>query len=142
MAKRQIILMPFLVGLIMIVFFSFKDPDLKCNLVKNGRFHFYQNNNQYHSVIIRKDSLQTEVNLITGDSTTWKIVWISDCQFTCSFIWSSKKKSQDELDFYKKSIITFNIRNITEKYYTYDAFFSSGNLSKNFFSDTIWLQPK
>lgn len=141
MKKSKIILMTLFGVAFIIGFYSFKDAEPVCSIVKNGRFHFYQDNGQYHSIVIRKDSLQTEVNLFTGDSSFWKILWVSDCQFISRFISSSKIKSQEELDFYKKSMITFNILKITEKYYTYEALFSSGNLSKSF-NDTMWLIPK
>lgn len=123
------------------ILFSSKAIYPPCKSIKNGTFHFYQNNGQYHSVIIRKDSLQTEVNLSTGDSTFWKIVWISDCKFTSSYISGSKIKTPEELDFYKKSTLTFNIIKISEKYYTWDALFSSNGKSRTF-SDTMWLKER
>jgi hypothetical protein len=113
----------------------------ECGSVKNGRFHFYQNNGQYHSIVIRKDSLQTEVNLNTGDSTFWRIAWVSDCQFTCSYISGSKIKSKEELDFYKKSTLIINILKTSKEYYTYNAFFTSENNSRSL-SDTMWLKAK
>ena len=141
MTNRNKHLMPVFGLIISLVFLSFTDIAPECGLVKNGRFHFYQNNRQYHSIVIRKDSLQTEVNLSTGDSTFWRIAWVSDCQFTCNYISGSKIKSQEELDFYKKSTLTFNILKTTKKYYTYDALFTSNNNSQSF-SDTMWLEAK
>jgi hypothetical protein len=112
-----------------------------CESVKQGIFHFYQDNGKYHSVVIRKDSIQTEVNLTTGDSTCWKISWISDCEFKCSFISGSKIKTQQEIDFYKTSILKFNIIKTTKEYYIYDASLTVGNDAKHF-TDTMWLHPK
>jgi hypothetical protein len=141
MTKRNKYLISVLGLIISLVVLSFTGIEPECSSVKNGRFHFYQNSGQYHSIIIRKDSLQTEVNLSTGDSTFWRILWVSDCQFTCSYISGSKMKSQEELDFYKKSTLTFNILKTTKKYYTYDALFKTDNNSRSF-SDTMWLIAK
>lgn len=141
MTKRNKYLIPVLGLNLSLVVLSFTVIEPECKSVKNGRFHFYQNSGQHHSIVIRKDSLQIEVNLSTGDSTFWRILWFSDCQFTCSYISGSKIKSQEEQDFYKRSTLTFNILKTTKKYYTYDALFTSGNDSRRF-SDTMWLVAK
>lgn len=141
MTKRNKYLIPVLGLTISLVVLSFTGIKPECTSVKNGRFHFYQNSGQYHSIVIRKDSLQTEVNLSTGDSTFWRILWVSDCQFTCSYISGSKMKSQEELDFYNRSTLTFNILETTKHYYTYDALFKTDNNSRSF-SDTMWLVAK
>jgi hypothetical protein len=123
------------------ILMGFNFPDPICKSVKNGVFHFYQNDGQYHGVVIRKDSLQIEVNQNTLDTTFWRILWLSDCQFTCSFISGTKMKWKEELTFYKMSKLTFSIQKVTKQYYTFDASFTSSNNSRTF-SDTMWLEAK
>ena len=141
MINRTKHFIPILFLVVSLVFLSFKITAPPCSSVKNGKFHFYQDNGKYHAIVTRKDSLQTEVNQSTGDSSFWRIVWISDCQFTCNYISGSKIKSQEELDFYKKSTLTVSILKTTRNYYTFDALFTSDNISRSF-SDTMWLEAK
>lgn len=120
---------------------GFTKINTDCKAVKNGTFHFYKDNGRYHSIVIRKDSLQTEVNLNTGDSTFWRIRWISDCQFACTYLSGSAIKSPEEIDFYKRSILKFNINKTSDLYYTFDAMLTFDNNTKSF-SDTMWLNKK
>lgn len=113
----------------------------ECKVVRNGTFYYYQNKGLNHSKIIRKDSSQIEINVTTGDSTFWKIEWISDCSFTCTFISGPHMKSREEVAFYKLSNLKFNITHVSKDYYTYDALLTNRNYSKTT-SDTIWLHQK
>ena len=124
-----------------LILLSFTNIYPDCRAVKNGTFHFYKGKEGYHSIIVRKDSLQTEVNLNTGDSSYWRIRWISDCQFTCTYLSGSAIKSPEEIDFYKRSVLKFNIEKISDLYYTFDAQLTFENNTRNF-SDTMWLNKK
>ena len=123
------------------LFLSFSKPKPKCNTVRNGTLHFYSNTGQAHSIVVRKDTLQTEINLSTGDTSYWRVNWISDCEFTSSFISSFKQKSKEELDFYNGSTLKFTISHVTKDYYTYDAVFTNKNYLRRF-SDSMWLHPR
>ena len=102
-----------LISLFSIALLSFQHSGSNCDSVKNGMFHFYQNNDQYHALVIRKDSLQTEININTGDTSYWHVVWLSDCEFTVAYISGSKAMSQQELDFHKQSALKFSIKTLT-----------------------------
>lgn len=130
-----------LISLFCIALLSFRHTKTNCGSVKNGTFHFYQNNGQYHSIVMRKDSLQTEINTNTGDTSYWRVAWTSDCNFTIAYISGSKVKSQQELDFHRQSTLKFSITNTTKDYYTYNALFTYNNDSKKF-SDTMWFHEK
>lgn len=141
MIKHSVALTLTIIFLFCLGLLSFKFMDFNCSSVKNGTFHFYQNKGQYHSLILRKDSLQTEINTNTGDTSYWRVAWTSDCTFTIAYMSGSKPKSQQELDFYKQSTLKFDVTNVTKDYYTYNALFSYNNSSKQF-SDTMWLHEK
>ena len=120
---------------------SFLFPVPKCDSIKSGRFHIYSKNPTAHFILIRKDSLQTEINLNTGDTSFWKVEWTSDCNYNCKYISAVKEKSPEEEEFYKSSGVKFSITKITENYYLYDALFSSLLITKSY-SDTVWLKEK
>ena len=130
-----------LLTLFSLLLFSFKTNNPDCGSVKNGTFHFYKDNGRHHAIIVRRDSLQTEINTKTLDTSYWRVTWISDCEFTTTFISGTKARSQEDLDFYKQSTLKFKISNSSREFYTYHALFSYNNRSK-IFSDTMWLQEK
>lgn len=130
-----------LLGIYIFLTISFTNKKPPCSQFKNGVFHYYQNNGKFHSLVIRKDSLQTEINLNTNDTSNWRIQWVSDCEFTCKFISSTKNMSKPENDFYKSSFLKFSIVSATKDYYLYNAVFTANNYSK-VFNDTMWVSPK
>ncbi|HUR30252.1 MAG TPA: hypothetical protein VMZ69_02405, partial [Saprospiraceae bacterium] len=77
----------------------------------------------------------------TGDSSFWRINWISDCEFTCSYISETQLKSKEELDFYMNSTLKFTVTGVSKTYYTYDALVNYTNGSAKF-SDTVWFSDK
>ena len=114
---------------------------IECLPIHTGRFFQYKNQGQLYSTIIRGDSLQMEINTQTGDTTNWKIYWIDNCSFSCQYISGLKDKSDQELAFYKQSIILFSIKTLEKDYYTYNAELKFNAQSKTF-NDTIWRQRK
>ncbi len=130
-----------ILGIYICVTTSFAKNESPCSKVKNGIFHYYQNNGKFHSLIVRKDSLQTEINLNTNDTSYWRIQWISECAFTCKFISSTKQMPKPEYEFYKSSSLKFNIMGTSKEYYLYNAVFTANNYSK-VLNDTIWFRPK
>jgi hypothetical protein len=143
MTKTKAISLSTFFGIYSILIFAFVPLTYpsECDLIRNGTFHSYQNKGLYHSKIIRKDSSQIEINVTTGDSTFWRIAWISDCAFTCTFISGANIKSTEEVAFYKSSNLKFYITHVSRDYYTYEALLTNRNYSKTL-SDTIWLHQK
>ena len=116
-------------------------PDFDCTAIYTGRFFQYKKENQLYSTIVRQDSLQTEINTQTGDTSYWKIRWTDNCTFSCQYLSGLKSKSEQELDFYKQSILFFKIKTLEKDYYTYDAELKF-NSQSNTFSDTLWRRTK
>ncbi len=124
-----------------VFFLSFSNFGSECQLVKDGTFHFYPNSKKTHHIIVRKDTLQTEIDLSTGDTSCWRIKWVSQCVFTCNFISITKSISKEELEFCNNSTLKFTVSRVSKEYYTYDALFTYNNISKTF-SDTMWFHSK
>ena len=114
---------------------------IECSPIHTGRFFQYKNQGQLYSTIIRGDSVQMEINSQTGDTTNWKIHWIDNCSYSCQYISGLKAKSDQEIIFYKQSIIVFCIKTLRKDYYTYNAEIKFNSQSKTF-SDTVWRQIK
>ncbi len=93
-------------------------------------------------VIIRKDSLQSEINMRTGDTSYWRINWITDCQFSSHYLSGIKFASKGDEYFYKTStLVTITIGTITKDYFLYDALFEN-EYSRKKYSDTCWLHER
>jgi hypothetical protein len=130
-----------IIGAFSILSLSFLLPNSQCDLFKKGRFHFYPKDSKSHYLIIREDSLQSEINLKTGDTSFWKIKWLSGCEFNCSYISGIKSKSTAQQDFFNKSNLTVSIVYTSKDFYVYDGIFQSGLFTKQF-NDTMWLNEK
>ena len=124
-----------------VLLLSFAIPNTQCDLFKNGRFHYYSKDSKAHYVVIRKDSLQSEIDTKTGDTSFWKIKWLSNCEFHCSYISGTKNRSKEDQDFYEKSTLQFSILQTSTRYYVYDALFKSGLFTRQF-NDTMWVSEK
>ena len=85
--------------------------------------------------------MQTEIDLKSGDTSYWKIGWISDCEFNCDYISATITKSKKDESFYKNSTIKFSIIKTSKEYYVFEALFSSALLTKKYI-DTVWLHEK
>jgi hypothetical protein len=70
------------------------------------------------------------------------VAWISNCEFTISYVSGTKAISKQELEFYKQSTLKLNITKTTKDYYTFDALFTYNNNTSKVSSDTMWFQEK
>ena len=120
---------------------SLSSPDLDCTSIRTGIFFQYKNGHQLYSTVIRQDTLQTEINTQTGDTSYWKIRWTDNCTFSCNYLSGLKSKSKEELDFYNQSTLIFKVKTLNNEYYNYDAELKFKSQSM-FFSDTLWRQRK
>ena len=113
---------------------------LNCKSVRNGKFHFYTDKEQ-HFLIIRKDTIQLEVNLTTGDTSYWKLKWLSNCDFTAQYISGGRMESKEQEEFFKKMVAQFSIQKVTSQYYVYTGIFKTLKGNKTV-TDTTWLKEK
>jgi len=113
----------------------------RCAKLKEGTFYYYSPDHENDGLIIRKDSLQSEINRKTGDTSYWRIKWITDCQFSSHYLSGIKFASRGDEYFYKTSTVTFTIGAITKDYFLYDALFENEYARKKY-SDTCWLHER
>jgi hypothetical protein len=119
---------------------SCERKNIECEAVKNGRFHVYTPDGR-HFLIIRKDSIQLEVNQMTGDTSHWKVKWLTNCDFNAQYISGGKMESQAQEEFYKKTLAQFSVQKVATKYYVFTGSIKTPQGYKTY-TDTTWLQEK
>lgn len=87
--------------------------------------------------------MQIEHNLITGDSTLYKIKWENDCRYSLNFMSTSERKSRSEIDMLKKYKLTCNIVFIASTYLVYNMYLDKmgTGAGQKLLTDTAWLNP-
>ena len=112
-----------------------------CSSVKNGIFFSYPKNSADKYVSKREGLYQNEKNLLTGDSTVYKVEWIDNCKYTLKLLTSSGKMTAAEKDFWENHKLVYTITGIDKNYYTYNGYADkSSNLLLT--TDTMWLNEK
>ena len=112
-----------------------------CSKLKNGKFYLYTQNHPIGYLIIRKDSIQEEVNLQTNDTSFWKVSWKNVCDFDFKFIRKSHPISYDEQSFYNSHTTKCRVQKIETDYYIFKGGLDSINNSSAVI-DTIWFKPR
>jgi len=112
------------------------------NKLKNGTFYLYPPNFPLGFTIIRKDTLQEEINLKTNDTSYWKVSWQNDYQFEFKFIRKNHPISDNEKSFYIDHIVKGKVLKVENDYYTFKAGFDSINNPIASFTDTMWFKAK
>ena len=140
MNKKPVII--FLAAILICFYFvACSNSSNRCAKVKEGIFYYYSPDHENDMLIIRKDSLQSEINRKTGDTSYWRIKWITDCQFSSHYLSGKKFTSKADEYFYKTSTVTFTIGIITKDYFLYDGLFENPFARKKY-SDTCWLHER
>ena len=115
-----------------------------CNQVKALTFYAYPRNSSDHYKIVRSQDFQVEYDLKTGDSTVYNVQWDSDCQYSLTYLSSSKKTAsrQETLNNIK---LVYDIVSVAPTFYVYKIYPDGalpGNMEHSVVStDTAWLQP-
>lgn len=68
-----------------------------CLSFKTGKYELLDEQNSVHYLVERNDSIQTETNLITGQSSSFKIKWLNSCDYQLEMI----SGSNQAMEFYK-----------------------------------------
>jgi hypothetical protein len=123
--------------------FSYASSQKKnpCSRYKTGHFLFHvrdQGKDLSYS-IIRNDTIQTEINHQTGDTSKLRIKWTGDCSYELRFLVGTAE-TDGLLLLLKKSMVLSNvIQGGTERYYLFE---SKNNLSTMVLKDTIWVKSE
>lgn len=131
------ILLTFLCGL----FIQCHSNNIGCKDLKNGRFHFYGKHSEIHFLLIRQDSIQKEVNVVSNDTSYWKLKWINDCTYTANYLSGGGMKSEDEQKFLRSHTTIIEIQKATPEFYIIKGALDSLN-SKMTVVDTVWMRAK
>lgn len=112
-----------------------------CDQFRNGTFYSYPKNSMDQYADIRNGDFQSEKNLITGDSSLWKINWHNDCTYTMQYISGNIKMSVEQVDFFQTHKILTKIETVNPDYYVYKTYIDKA-LGAFITTDTMWMQPK
>ena len=114
---------------------------LNCSDVHEGIFYNYPKNSPDKYVDIREGDYVRERNLVTGDTSLWKMKWNDDCTCTMSLVDMNGKLEQQTRDLIKKHKLVFAINRLTDDYYTYTGYLDKTS-NAPLVTDTIWLHEK
>jgi hypothetical protein len=118
------------------VFFCCKSS-YDCSNFKNGKFKFHSHIANKNIVIERKDSLQNEIELESGDTTLERVIWKSPCQYDLLEISTTKLIPNKADTFLKVNPIHANIIGISKNYYITLSTLNAGS-RKYTLTDTIY----
>jgi len=105
---------------------TIEQTDTSCRRFKNGEFDFHPKGFHYH--IIRQDSIQKEINLITNDTSLFRIKWLDECVYTAKDLRGEHSRT-----------IYMQILQTTPHYYIFKA--SAGSINDEYFKvDTMWVK--
>jgi hypothetical protein len=135
--KLAIFLISFLFSIISLA----QSKSLDCSNIKNGTFYFYPTNSQQKFLIIRDRSVQKEINMITYDTSFWKVTWQNNCVFNLKFIRKSQPITTEEKSFFNSHISIVKILIVKKDYYVFKGGFDSIN-SAIALTDTLWYKAK
>jgi hypothetical protein len=81
-----------IVGLMFAFACKAQDKSIDCSNVVQGKFYYIQDSTNHKVIIERRKKKQMETNETTGETTTFKITWTSNCSYQLKQIWSNKKE--------------------------------------------------
>jgi len=139
MKKTDSLLRLFLLVIICSVYAGCQERKVNCTAIKNGRFYFYPSRSDRSYMILRKDSLQTEIDVKTGGTSFWRVRWIDSCTYTTRFLYASSPEVTNL--FSNNHIVIVQILRARKDYYVFTGRLDSIS-SPNSLTDTIWLHKK
>jgi hypothetical protein len=126
-----------LAGLLLMLLFSCNERDANCSPIKGGIFFSKPRGSDTWYKTIRHDSLQQEINLNTGDTSLWKVTWLSDCKYSVQYISGIHMESKEMDQFYRAATFVATVTSVTPDCYVFSA---EATASKQHivYSDTAW----
>ncbi|MEP6512308.1 MAG: hypothetical protein ABJA79_00470, partial [Parafilimonas sp.] len=112
-----------------------------CETLKNGIFYSYPKNSSERYVSKRSGEYQYETNVGNGDTSVYKVDWLSNCRYTLKLISSSVKMTAEEKSFYDKHKLAYKIVGVTGDYYIFKGYIDKTSHA-SIQSDTMWLKEK
>src|SRR5690242_14108976 len=97
--KQHSKIFPITIFLISWIFIYCTIPKRDCSRIRNGHFYFNGKTTGVSYQIIRKDSLQMEINSKSKDTSFWKIDWIDGCSYKAKYLHGDGNDMTDMKDF-------------------------------------------
>ena len=92
-----------------------------CAKFKTGRFFYESKTTADKFIIERGDSLQKEINEVTGKISTMKISWLSDCEYELTQFYDETPGSNLIEQHPKGRILTTTILEASDSFYVFSA---------------------
>jgi hypothetical protein len=112
-----------------------------CGKIREGTFYFYPLKSEEKFTIIRKGSVQMEINAKTSDTSFWKTNWINDCVLNLKFIRSTKPMSDAQKSFLNAHVTVVQVLEVEKGYYAFKGGLDSIG-AMNSSTDTLWQKPR
>lgn len=130
-----------LVCVLFLFLFQFKvssqlQKNLDCSSVQRGCFYLYPKGKENEFLIFRNDSIQTEIESKTRDTSFWRIKWLNSCSYCLDFITQSSPLSKEDIIFLKSQAIRIEILEVRRKFYIFEGYLSNNNSKPT--RDTVW----
>jgi hypothetical protein len=122
-------------------FFEVRSNAQICTDLRDGVFYSYPKNTAKQYVITRQGEYQKEIDLVTGDTTLWKVSWLNDCTYCLTYISGSAKLTGEIKTLLESHKLVTKIESISGDFYTY-FFYLDKAAGKYLLTDTIWSQKK
>lgn len=112
-----------------------------CPDIKDGIFYSYPANSTDQWRSERAGEWQKEINLVTGDTLLFKVVWDKNCSYTLTYQSGGKKLNREALAVLKQYSLVYAVSATTPEYYVTTGYLES---SKNYpvSIDTLWRGPR
>ncbi len=92
----------------------------ECEQFRNGEF-WYQHEGQSRYSIIRKDSIQQEIEHTSGKMVTLSVKWISPCEYELRYISSMPAEPDSVQAAQKAMVLKTTITRTGEDFYEYSS---------------------
>jgi hypothetical protein len=114
---------------------------LTCKDIQNGIFYNYPKNSSAQYIDERNGDIAKESDLLTGDSSLWKITWPNQCTYILSYLGGNIKMTDEMKKFVKEHKLAFKIGTITDEYYTFTGYIDKPT-NPVLLTDTMWMHEK
>ena len=108
-----------------------------CSDLKNGTFYSYPKNSTEQWKILRDGSTEKDINLLTGDTSFWKIDWQNECQYKMKYLSGGGKLKKEDLDLFKNHVLVLSVEVNNGNYYLTNYYLDKKS-KVLFLSDTVW----
>jgi hypothetical protein len=96
---------------------QFSGDELKCREFRTGRFMLNDKKIDRKYVIERNDTLQIETELNTGDTSKYKVTWVSDCEYQLNIL----EGREELMNFYRGRTLTIRILETYKNGYKFEG---------------------